>query len=186
VIEVGPGYTSLVHVCEEPAGQGPLAAMAAGWAELTRAAEPGRLIEACRDPAPRGGAAAQAGGGRPAPGAVAAGGPGVLVVATDLPGLTVGLLRLLAGHPARGCVVPLDVAGHPQLLCARYPSFTLARASRLVEQGRRAVSALLDGEDVAWLTAQEWLAAAGSPAALGDVDTPADLARLTGCQVVRP
>jgi molybdopterin-guanine dinucleotide biosynthesis protein A len=110
----------------------------------------------------------------------------VLVVATDLPGLTVGLLRFLAGHPAQGCVVPLDVAGHPQLLCARYPSFALARAAGLVEQGRRAVGALLDGEDVTWLTVQDWLAAAGSPAALADVDTPADLARLSGYQGARP
>lgn len=30
VIEVGPGYTSLPHVQEHPAGSGPLAAMAAG------------------------------------------------------------------------------------------------------------------------------------------------------------
>ena len=148
VIEVGPGYTSLVHVREEPVGQGPLAAMAAGWAELTRAEEPGRV--------------------------------GVLVVATDLPGLTIGLLRLLAGHPARGCLVPLDVAGHPQLLCARYPPVALARAGRLVEQGRRAVGALLDGEEVTWLAPREWVAAAGSPGALADVDTPADLASLPG------
>src|ERR1700736_1061525 len=38
VVEVGPGWTGLVAVREEPAGQGPLAAMAAGWAYLSGAA----------------------------------------------------------------------------------------------------------------------------------------------------
>ncbi len=35
-VEVGPGTTGLPSVVEEPAGEGPLAAIAAGWAELVR------------------------------------------------------------------------------------------------------------------------------------------------------
>ncbi len=35
-VEVGPGTTGLPCVTEEPAGSGPLAAVAAGWAELVR------------------------------------------------------------------------------------------------------------------------------------------------------
>jgi molybdopterin synthase catalytic subunit len=35
-VEVGPGTTGLPSVVEEPAGTGPLAAVAAGWAELVR------------------------------------------------------------------------------------------------------------------------------------------------------
>ena len=182
VIEVGPGYTSLICVREEPTGEGPLAAMAAGWAELTRAAGPVRLAPAGGEPVPLGWAV-PAGSDGTASGA-SAGGAGVLVVATDLPWLSVGLLGLLAGHPAPGCVVPLDASGRPQLLCARYSPVALARAARLMRAGRRAVGALLDGEDVTWLAPPEWLPAAGSPAALADVDTPADLAQLTGSEAV--
>ena len=83
-------------------------------------------------------------------------------------------------------MVPLDVSGRPQLLCARYTPVALTRAARLMQAGHRAVGALLDGEDVTWLAPREWLPAAGSHAALADVDTPADLARLTGSEAVGP
>jgi molybdopterin-guanine dinucleotide biosynthesis protein A len=148
VIEVGPGYTSLAAVQEDPAGQGPLAAMAAGW----RALGPLGVV----DPAH------------------------VLVVATDLPWLTTGLLELLASDTRPGCVVPVDEAGRPQPLCARYPAATMARAGELVARGQRSVASLLDGEEVAWLAPSVWQPAAGRPDALADVDTPEALAGLAG------
>jgi CTP:molybdopterin cytidylyltransferase MocA len=39
---------------------------------------------------------------------------------------------------------------------------------------------LLDRVDVTWLPEAEWVAAAGRPDALLDVDTPEDLRRLRG------
>jgi molybdopterin molybdotransferase len=126
LIEVGPRYTALAHAQEVPAGQGPLAAMAAGWRALVSRVPGGR-------------------------------GPAhVLVVATDLPHLTGGLLGLIATHDGPGCVVPVDQAGQPQPLCARYPAVTMARAVELVAAGRRAVRALLDGDDVTWLSPSVW------------------------------
>jgi molybdopterin-guanine dinucleotide biosynthesis protein A len=150
VVEVGPGRTSLPHVLDTPAGEGPLAAVAAGWAALARLVRPGP--------------------------------DHALVVATDLPRLTVGFLEWLAGHPAPGCVVPVDAAGRPQYLCARYSAAALCRAAPLVERGRRAVRDLLGSEEVAatWAGPVEWQPAAGDADALVDIDTPADLERWSG------
>ena len=44
VLEVGPGYTSLPAVREDPPGSGPLAALAAGWAELRRRGHDGPVL----------------------------------------------------------------------------------------------------------------------------------------------
>jgi molybdopterin-guanine dinucleotide biosynthesis protein A len=104
---------------------------------------------------------------------------GVLVVATDLPRLTAGLLALLASYPGPGAVVPLDREGHSQPLCARYPTAALGLAAELVGAGQRSLRALLAGVEPAWLTPSVWQPAAGDPDALRDVDTPADLAALT-------
>lgn len=101
-----------------------------------------------------------------------------LVVATDLPLLTVGLLRWLAAHPAGGSIVPLDPEGWAQPLCARYHPRELAGAAVLVDSGHRAMHDLLDAAaTVTYVTWGEW-AEAGGPEALTDVDTPADLAAL--------
>jgi molybdopterin-guanine dinucleotide biosynthesis protein A len=140
VIEVGPGYTSLVHVRESPAGGGPLAAVAAGWAAVGR--------PTCES---------------------------ALVVATDLPCLTAGLLGWLAAHPSSQSVVPIDRDGRPQPLCARYSAADLTLAGELVAGGQRAIGALLDRIAVTRASPSEWEAAAGRADALIDVDTPADL-----------
>jgi molybdopterin-guanine dinucleotide biosynthesis protein A len=104
---------------------------------------------------------------------------GVLVVATDLPRLTAGLLAFLADYPATGPVVPLDGEGRSQPLCARYPMAALGAAARLVEGGERSLRALLAGLNPTWVARSVWQPAAGDPDALADVDTPADLTALT-------
>lgn len=136
VVEVGPGFTTLACVSEEPAGEGPLAAVAAGAGRLPdhRAA---------------------------------------LVVATDLPRLTAAFLRKLAGFPVPNgdySVVPVDGSGRAQYLCARYSPAALARARRLVAEGRRAMRDLV--AEVPFVTFN-----AGSDD-LVDVDTAADLDRI--------
>jgi molybdopterin-guanine dinucleotide biosynthesis protein A len=100
-----------------------------------------------------------------------------LVVATDLPNLTPGLLRLLADWPEPGCAVPLD-GGYPQLLCARYSPEALALAPGLVEAGYRSLRDLVARVPVSWLEPAQWVPAAGRPDVLFDVDTPEDLARV--------
>ena len=44
VVEVGPGYTGLPAVREDPPGAGPLAALEAGWAELRRRGHAGPVL----------------------------------------------------------------------------------------------------------------------------------------------
>lgn len=136
VLEVGPGYSNLPAVSERPAGGGPLAAIAAGWAHLEAT-----------------------GWSNP-----------VLVVATDLPLLTVDLLRWLAEHPSVRSVVP-SVDGRTQPLCARYNGADLSVAGRLVKNGHRAMRDLVDAVVPA-------LIEASGQAALYDVDTPEDWASL--------
>jgi molybdopterin-guanine dinucleotide biosynthesis protein A len=143
VVEVGPGYSRLPAVREDPPGTGPLAAVAAGHQALR---------------------------------AMGWTGP-VLVVATDLPRLTAGLLAWLAEHPSPRSVVP--AAGDiPQPLCARYSPPDLDLASVLAAEGRRSMQDLLTRIDALVVVAEEWQPAAGEPDALVDVDTPTDLARL--------
>jgi molybdenum cofactor guanylyltransferase len=100
-----------------------------------------------------------------------------LVVATDLPRLTAGLLVTLATWPAPGCVVPID-AGRAQPACARYSPAALAEAVALAGAGERSLMAVLDRVEVTWLSPAQWVAGAGRPDALVDVDTADDLASL--------
>jgi molybdopterin-guanine dinucleotide biosynthesis protein A len=142
VVEVGPGYSALPAVREDPPGTGPLVAVAAGHQALR---------------------------------ALGWTGP-ALVVATDLPRLTAGLLAWLAEHPAPRTVVP--AAGDiPQPLCARYSSADLDLASVLAAEGRRSMQDLLTRIDALVVATEGWQPAAGDPDALVDVDTPSDLAQ---------
>ncbi len=101
----------------------------------------------------------------------------VLVVATDLPLLTGGLLDWLATHPSAQSVVPVD-SERPQPLCARYQPSDLEMATDLVRSGRRSMMELLEAIEPLYLGPEEWSKPAGDPLALADVDTPADLERL--------
>jgi molybdopterin-guanine dinucleotide biosynthesis protein A len=102
----------------------------------------------------------------------------VLVVATDLPRLSVGLLAWLAGHPIAGALVPLDRTGRPQPLCARYPWAALELAEDLVAGGATRMGALLEVVNPLFCPPSEWAGPAGGSDVLVDVDTPADLADL--------
>jgi molybdopterin-guanine dinucleotide biosynthesis protein A len=155
------------------------AELLAGVASLVVEIGPGyttlpRAVESCPHSGPLPAVAAGAGY------LTAAGQHGpALVVATDLPRLTAGLLDLLASWPGTGTVVPL-AGGRPQSLCARYSPAALAAAIALVEAGARSMRSLLDHlePDVTWLPEGQWIPAAGRPDALVDVDTPEDLAAL--------
>jgi molybdopterin-guanine dinucleotide biosynthesis protein A len=138
--EVGPGFSGLPHVLEEPPGSGPLVAIASGGIALGSAGWHG-----------------------PA-----------LVVATDLPRLTVELLAWLARHAFPGSVVPVS-GGRPQPLCARYSEADLRAAGQLAAAGERAMGALLATIRPRLVSEDEWAAVAGDALALADADTPSDL-----------
>jgi molybdenum cofactor guanylyltransferase len=141
-IEVGRGHSTLPLVADLEPGQGPLAAVMSGWAELKKRSWVGPT----------------------------------LVLATDLPFLSHGLLRWLASHPSRRSLVPCD-GRHPQTLCARYRAADLDTACDLYRVGARAMTDLLAAIDPRIAPPEEWQAAAGHAFALLDVDTPSDLAR---------
>lgn len=132
---------------------------------------------AVREDPPGGGPLAAAVAGWTALAATGWDGP-VLLVATDLPRLSTGLLHFLAGHPGERAVVPL-AGDRVQPLCARYRPPDLDLAVRLVASGRRAMSDLLEVLDPVLIPESLWRVPAGDPAALDDVDTPADLDRVT-------
>ena len=146
VVEVGPGWSGLPAVREDPPGSGPLAALAAGAAALRVAGHDGP----------------------------------VLVLAVDMPRVSVELLRLLAGRAGPATAVP-RAGGHPQPMCARYGPDVLAAVDQRLAAGGRSLRDLLEtlaaGGAVGWVEPEEWEPVAG-PEAFSDVDTPEDLRRL--------
>lgn len=101
------------------------------------------------------------------------GGP-VLLVACDMPFLTPGLLKLVASELGDAqAAVPVS-GGRLQPLAACYAASVLPLAERLVAAGRLSMGSLLDEIEVKEVDQQSWSHLAG-PAALTDVDTPAEL-----------
>ena len=119
IVEIGPGYSTLPRVDEDPPGQGPLAALV-----INHATGVSFRADAV-------------GGSTP-----------VLLLACDLPFVTEHLLSRLVDWPGTGTVVPVDRAGVVQPVCARYSRDALDRARTLVDGGERSLRSLLRGDDV--------------------------------------
>ncbi|MHB8664523.1 MAG: molybdenum cofactor guanylyltransferase [Acidimicrobiales bacterium] len=100
----------------------------------------------------------------------------VIVLACDMPNVGADLLRWLADHPASGSVVP--VFREPQPLCARWSIDALASIPSLLASGERSMRRLLEHPDVTLIPPTEWEMISGLEA-LDDVDTPAELERLS-------
>jgi len=103
----------------------------------------------------------------------------VLVLATDLPLMTPDLLLALVAWPEADAVVPRGADGrHP--LCALYRREPVLRAAneRLAD-GRLQLRGLLDAVDSAYLEAADLAHVDPDGAALTNVNTPEDLARVS-------
>lgn len=109
--------------------------------------------------------------------------PWLLVVAGDLPRLHGDLVDLLIA----ACAADLDavaprVRGLPEPLLACYATSALPAAQARLAAGRRKTSGLLTDERlrVRWLDEPALRAADPDLTSFSDIDTPADLAGLTG------
>ena len=101
----------------------------------------------------------------------------VLVVATDLPHLTVEMLRWLAAFEPGDSVVPV-ADGRLQPLCARYEAADLDEATRLIASGARKMLDLVSSISPRCVPEDVWVPYAGRADSLIDVDTPEELAAL--------
>ncbi len=104
--------------------------------------------------------------------------PRVLVVATDLPFLSIDLLLALSAWPERDAVVPTDPAGdHP--LCAIYRREScLAIASAHLAAERLSLRELLAEVETDRVSLEALGLADLEPSPLVNINTPAELARL--------
>jgi molybdopterin-guanine dinucleotide biosynthesis protein A len=100
-----------------------------------------------------------------------------LVLATDLPLLSAGLLAAIATwpEPAEVSVVPLR-GGRPQTLCARWSPAALSAAEERSAAGERRVQAAFEG-NCRFLTESD-LPGVDLERELADVDEPGTLRRL--------
>ena len=100
----------------------------------------------------------------------------VVVMACDMPLVDPALVRLVAGHPGDGSVVPV-VDGQPQPLCARWSPAALAAGRDALADGQRSMRPLLAYGDAVLLEEPSWRGIVAKDA-FADVDTPAALADL--------
>jgi len=99
----------------------------------------------------------------------------VLVLATDLPAVTLEALRWLVGFPATGSVVPV-VGGRRQPLVARWCPADLDRAAELAGRGERSLRQVF-GPGTCFVD-EAAFGEVATAAAFSDVDTPAELEAL--------
>ena len=104
----------------------------------------------------------------------------VIVLACDLREISVALLDFLARLPGEGTVVHV-VNGRSQPLCARFSSTSLDICSDLVADGRRSLHGLLEATTVTWLGQERW-STVTDERCFADIDTPKDLAHVTGSE----
>ena len=97
----------------------------------------------------------------------------VLVLACDLPFIDAGTLKVLAGWPGRGSVVP-RAGGRAQPLCARWSEADLEVARELVEAGERSMKALLVRSGPELVEETFWPSGV-AVRLFSDLDTPEDL-----------
>jgi len=113
----------------------------------------------------------------------AAEGAPVIVVAWDMPFVTIAMLSLLRaeGEAGASAVVPTTLAAQSEPLCAYYGPEALAVCERLLAAGERRAGALHEAMPGARRIDARQLAALGEPARLlFSVDTLDDLAMLGG------
>jgi molybdopterin-guanine dinucleotide biosynthesis protein A len=104
----------------------------------------------------------------------------VLILATDLFGVTPELLLALVAAPEAEVVAPRTSRG-PEPLCALYAREpALALASARLAAGRLALHELLAGLRVHWLESSDLEAVDPDGAALANVNTPEELAAFRG------
>jgi len=107
----------------------------------------------------------------------------VLVLATDLMGITPDLLLALTAFPEADAVVP-RAAGFAQPLCALYRRApALAAAKHCLARNSLALRALLERLGVRWLEGDDLAALDPGGNALANVNTPEDYARLFASEV---
>lgn len=99
-----------------------------------------------------------------------------LVLACDLPLVTVEALRLLAHWPGPNSVIPI-VDGRAQPLCARWSTLDLRTAGKVLAAGERSLRHSPDRLGAVLLDETQWGKKVGRDAFM-DVDTPRDLADL--------
>lgn len=99
-----------------------------------------------------------------------------LVVAGDLPLVTVALMRWLATRPGNGSVVPM-VEGRGQPLLARWSPRDLYQAAHKLERGGGSLRGLPGDTGTTIATETMWSSVA-TPEMFSDIDTPEDLQRL--------
>ncbi|MHB1710550.1 MAG: molybdenum cofactor guanylyltransferase [Acidimicrobiales bacterium] len=108
----------------------------------------------------------------------------VLVLACDLPLMTLGVLRWLALRPGDRSMVPV-VAGLPQPLCARWSSEDVERMAAALDKGTRSFEPIYGLETVTFLDESSW-GAVTDARVFTDADTLDDLERLGLARAARP
>jgi molybdenum cofactor guanylyltransferase len=96
----------------------------------------------------------------------------LILLACDLPLVDAASLAALCASPDPRSVVPVDVDGVAQTVCARYSTSTQALAVDAFERGERSLKVLLEGADVVVVPGVV------RPELLVDIDTPAEAAAL--------
>jgi molybdenum cofactor guanylyltransferase len=101
-----------------------------------------------------------------------------LIVACDLPFVSSELLKLIVESLGDfNAAVPLDSSGRLQPLCAAYSPDALGEVTRLITNGKRKVSELLEAIPVRLIEFSDLSQLRGSSMFFHNVNTPKDLAQ---------